>query len=281
MEKLVRQLHAICDEQPYVTSWYVKHFGLGIEADRDGTVIVPSASTRKTSIMMAVLRAAHQGKLDLDEPIVYEPWMKEDVVAGTFMFLTPGLKIPFRDAVTQMIILSDNVCTNMVFERIGLPEINDFCQSIGMTGTVHRTRVPRSNLPPTHDLNEVTTTTAVDQGLLYDYILRGTRDPEVAERLGCSTELCTWALKTLSGQRTRTKLPCLLPSGTQIAHKGGTGKRGRHDAGIVFRDGKPLYILAVFTDKVPSEMPDGLPGYASAFTTIGRLARACWDADVQ
>jgi len=277
MQDLVARLNAICEEQPYVTAWYVKNLLTGEEADRDGHVAFPSGSTRKTSILMAVLRAVNQGRLDLNAPIVYEERLRQGVVSGTFKFLTPGFTISLRDALVQMIIVSDNVCTAMVMERISLEEINQFCRSIGMRNTVHRNSVPRPDMPADHKLDEVTTISACDQGLLYDLILKGCSDHEVAQRLGCTPQQCAFAIEVLSWQKLRTKMASLLPSDTKVAHKGGTGKRGRMDGGIVFRNEQPLFIVTGYTDQVPWEMPDGMPGYVSAFNTLGRLARACWD----
>ncbi|BEV15699.1 serine hydrolase [Herbaspirillum sp. DW155] len=277
MQDLVARLNAICDEQPYVTAWYVKNLITGQEADRDGNVAFPSGSTRKTSILMAVLRAVNQGRLDLNAPIVYEERLRQGVMSGTFKYLTPGFTISLRDALVQMIIVSDNVCTAMVMERISLEEINQFCHGIGMRNTVHRNSVPRPDMPPDHKLDEVTTISACDQGLLYDLILKGCSDHEAAQRLGCTPQQCAFAIEVLSWQKLRTKMASLLPSDTKVAHKGGTGKRGRMDGGIVFRNEQPLFILTGYTDQVPWEMPDGMPGYVSAFNTLGRLARACWD----
>ncbi len=277
MDALVARLNQICDEQPYVTSWYVKNLVTGEPADRGGHIAFPSGSTRKTSIMMAVLRMVNRGQLDLTESILYEDRLREGVVSGTFKFLTPGFSISLRDALVQMIIVSDNVCTRMVMERISLDEINDFCRSIGMHDTVHRTSVPRPDMPSDHKLDEVTVISACDQGLLYDLILQGSTDQEVAAKLGCTTGQCAFAIEVLSWQKLRTKIASLLPSDAKVAHKGGTGKRGRMDGGIVFRNEQPLFIITGYTDQVPVVMPDGLPGYVSAFNTLGRLARACWD----
>lgn len=277
MEKLVSKLNQICDEQPYVTGWYVKNLINGAEAARNGDVPFPSGSTRKTSILAAVLRAVNQGRLSLDEPILYEERLREGVVSGTFKFLTPGFTITLRDALVQMIIVSDNVCTRMVMERITLAEINEFCQSIGMRDTRHRTSVPDPGMAADHPIDAVTTVTARDQGLLYDLLLQGTHDDGAARLLGCTSAQCAFAIDVLSWQKLRTKIASLLPADTRIAHKGGTGKRGRMDGGIVFRDGRPLFIITVYTDQVPRDMPDGMPGYVSAFNTMGRLARACWD----
>ena len=69
----------------------------------------------------------------------------------------------------------------------------------------------------------------------------------------------------------------VLPLGTKVAHKTGTGARGYMDAGIVFKDGRPLFILTAYTDHVPAALPDGTPGFAAAAQLIGRMARLCYD----
>jgi beta-lactamase class A len=63
-----------------------------------------------------------------------------------------------------------------------------------------------------------------------------------------------------------------------VAHKTGTGGQAVCDAGIIFRDSQPLFILTVYTYPVPRELADGWPGKAAATALIGRLSRTCWDA---
>ena len=50
------------------------------------------------------------------------------------------------------------------------------------------------------------------------------------------------------------------------------------DAGVVYKNDAPRFIISVYTDRVPDTLPDGLPGYTAAYATAGRLTRACWDA---
>jgi len=57
MRDLVKRLNELCDAAPFQASWYLKDFATGASADRRGDVPVPSASTRKISIMMAALAA--------------------------------------------------------------------------------------------------------------------------------------------------------------------------------------------------------------------------------
>ena len=276
MRELVERLDALCDAVPFHASWYLKDTATGARADRHGDLPVPSASTRKISIMMAALAAVHAGKLALDQRVTIEKRF-QDNDSGTFQHLTPGFWITFRDALVMMIIVSDNTCTGHVVELVGLANIQRWCEAVGMSATIHRFGIP-PKLPPDHTLEQVTSTTPNDQGLLLELILKGTSDPAVAARLGCTPELCRLGLDILSWQKLKTRLPSLLPLGTKVAHKTGTGARGYMDAGILFKDDRPLCILTAYTDRVPAALPDGTPGFAAAAQLIGRIARLCYDA---
>jgi beta-lactamase class A len=276
MRELAARLDALCDALPFQTSWYLKDLASGDRADRQGDVPVPSASTRKISIMMAALKAVHDGKLALDQKVVIDA-KYQDNDSGTFQHLTPGFWITFRDALVMMIIVSDNTCTGQVVDLVGLGEIQRFCESVGMSRTVHRFGIP-PRLGPDHALDQVTSTTPNDQGVLLELILRGTTDAAVAARMGVTPALCRLGLDILSWQKLKARLPSQLPLGTKIAHKTGTGSRGFMDAGIVWKGDRPLFILTAYTDRVPAALPDGTPGFTAANTLIGRMARVAYDA---
>ena len=274
---VAERLNAVCDAHDFVTRFSIRNLLTGKTFERGADEETPSASTRKTSIMMAALKAVHEGRLDLDERITYEARFAEEVASGMFRYMTPGIVISLRDAITGMMVLSDNVCTKMVFERLTLEEVDGYCKSIGMSGTHHRFLIPPLALSPDHALGAVTTTTASDQAMLLQTILDAQTSSVAAAKLGCPTELCQYALQTLKNQVLRYGIPSRLPFETKVASKGGRGKRGRMDAGIVYRNGAPFYIIAAYTDQVPQAMPDGTPGYTMSLETIGRLSRACWD----
>lgn len=275
MRDLAQRLNDLCDARPFQTSWYLKDLTTGATSDRRGDVPVPSASTRKISIMMAALAAVHAGKLSLDQKVTVEA-KYQDNDSGTFQHLTPGFWITFRDALVMMIIVSDNTSTGMVVDQVGLEAIQRYCESLGMKGTIHRFGIP-PRLGPEHTLDQVTSTTPNDQGLLLELILRGASDAAVAARLGCTMELVQLGLDILTWQKLKTRLPSLLPVGTKIAHKTGTGARGYMDAGIIWKNDRPQCILTAYTDHVPAALPDGTPGFAAAAQLIGRLARVCYD----
>ncbi|WP_414644200.1 serine hydrolase [Bosea sp. (in: a-proteobacteria)] len=247
---------------------------IGIEAERQ----VPSASTRKIAFMMAAFRAVHEGRLSLDEPVVAEARFQEGIPSGTFYYMTPGLTFPLRDAIMQMIVTSDNICTAIVGERLPAEEITAFCRSVGMIGTEIRFTVPPREMPQDVSFDFVASTTAADQVTLLRLILDGSEGNAAALRkLGCSAELCRLALDMLSWQAYRTMIPLLLPNGARVCHKTGTGRNGKMDAGIVYRDGRPLFAIAAYAYDVAPTLPDGMPGYAAAMLAIGRLSRTCWD----
>ena len=244
MRDLAQRLNDLCDALPFQTSWYLKDLTTGATSDRRGDVPVPSASTRKISIMMAALAAVHAGKLSLDQKVTVEA-KYQDNDSGTFQHLTPGFWITFRDALVMMIIVSDNTSTGMVVDQVGLETIQRYCESLGMKGTIHRFGIP-PRLGPDHTLDQVTSTTPNDQGLLLELILRGTSDAAVAARLGCTTELVRLGLDILTWQKLKTRLPSLLPVGTKIAHKTGTGLPRLHGRGHHLEE------------RPPAVHPDGL-----------------------
>ena len=276
LQTLVHDLNALCDPMPFHTGWYFKDLQTGDTAHRHGHVVVPSASTRKIAIMMATLKAVNEGKLALNQPVtIQEKYQHND--SGCFQHLQPGFTIQLRDALVMMIIVSDNTCTGTVADLVGLEPINALCQSIGMPGTTHRYGIPPGGMAGYRAAEETNATTPADVGLLLDIILQGSHDPEAAAQLGCTPALCQLALDILSWQRLRNRLPSRLPPGTKVAHKTGTTAQNYNDAGIIYQQGEPLFILSAYTDRVPAALPDGTPGHTAAHELIGRLCRLCYD----
>ncbi|MBI4641381.1 MAG: serine hydrolase [Candidatus Tectomicrobia bacterium] len=277
LDKLVTNLNALCDAYPFHTGWYLKDLQTGETAHRHGHVIVPSASTRKIAILMTALKGVNEGKLSLDQPVTMQARYQNNN-SGCFQHLQPGFTIPFRDVLIMMIIVSDNTCTGTVADMVGLDQVNALCRSIGMKGTTHRHGIPPNGLDRNHPVDAVNTTTPADVGLLLDLILQGTGDLTAAARLGCTPALCQLAIDILSWQKLNTRLPSMLPAGTKVAHKTGTGARNYNDAGIIYQGDQPLYVLTAYTEHVPVELPDGTPGHTATAQLIGRLARTCYDA---
>ena len=277
LDMLTADLNTLCDEQPFHTGWYLKDLHTDETADRNGHVIVPSASTRKIAILMAALKAVNEGKLALDQPVTIQAKYQNND-SGCFQHLQPGFTLQLRDALVMMIIVSDNTCTGTVADMVGLDHVNALCWAIGMQGTTHRYGIPPGGMAGYRSAEATNATTPADVGLLLDVILQGTHDSAAAARLGCTPALCQLGLDILSWQRLRNRLPARLPHGTKVAHKTGTTAQNQNDAGIIYQGEQPLFILTAYTDKLPLELPGGTPGYTAAIELIGRLSRTCYDA---
>lgn len=278
MNALIDAMKSLSVAQPFSVGWYLKPFDGEEEYGHNETIPVHSASTRKVSIMMALLAAVRAGKLDLDQPVVIEEQYQRQAHSGCFEHLKPGFRITLQDAMTMMIIVSDNPSTGPIADLLGLDAINAYCASIGMSGTVHRYGHPKDQRTPS-SLETSNITTPQDVGRLLDRIVRGVGDASVAEELGVTPELCALAVKTLKAQQYKNKMPLFLPQDVPIAHKTGTRSATHNDVGVVYtKAGEPLFTLATYTDDVPYELEDGSAGRAAAWLFIGRLTRLCYDA---
>jgi beta-lactamase class A len=275
--EIASAIDEITQAQPFITSWHLHDLTTGATANRRGDIPTPSASTRKITFMMAALRAVHEGRLSLEQKLVAGPHLMEGVPSGVLYYMTPGFTLTLRDVIVQMIICSDNVCTGLIGEIMNVAELQDFCTRAGMASTTINHAVPPRDMPMDAEFDFVAQTTPNDQGLLMRLILEGSGNAEAASRLGVTPELCQLALDILSWQMLRGSIPFYLPHGSKVANKTGTGKNGKMDVGLVYRDGQPLFILAGYTHAVPAAMLDGMPGLNTAALTLARITRTAWD----
>ena len=81
-----------------------------------------SASLIKVPILLAWLRLEGLGEVSREE--IGDLDSEPEVKGAGFSWLLKGRKIPFHDALLMMITLSDNLCTNLVIQRVGLEKLN-------------------------------------------------------------------------------------------------------------------------------------------------------------
>jgi beta-lactamase class A len=280
MQELTTRLNALCDEQPFSITWYVHDLRTGNEADRGGDEVVPSASTRKISIMLAALNQVHLKHLSLETELKVDEEAQSIVSAGggPFKHFKPGFTITLYDAMVMMIILSDNTSTGRIVDTVGLDRINEYCETVGMTGTTHRYNVPpTANTPIDHPIDATNSTTANDVGRLLVKLIKGTTDEAAAGGLGLSPDLCQLAVNIMSWQLLTEKMPALLPAHASVANKTGKGRRNANDAGIIFENGEPRYVMTIYLDGAPMEQRDGPNGQTAANDVLARMCRIAWD----
>lgn len=285
MRTLQATLDDLIEAQPFTTRYSIYDFRTSASWEHLAEEQTWSASTRKVSVMLALFSRVHRGRADLNQMIDFTPEKAAGKRSGTFRFMTSGFRFSLLDAVGQMIITSDNVCTEAVFQSLGetpeeqLQTVNDYCRSVGMRSTVHRSAWADTKTIPWHHDGATSKmscwTSAADQMFLLKRIVNGAYCDEAAGEIGVSAQLCQLAL-TIMQREFGYRIGAMLPSKAQMAAKGGRGIRGRTHIGVALKEHRPRYALAVFTDWVPVEMLDGTPGYVRALETMMRVNRAAW-----
>lgn len=93
------------------------------------------ASMIKVFVLAKVMQDAKDGKLALDELI---PMTANNIVGGAGSIAAEGVgaKIPIRRAAEVMITDSDNTATNILIDRVGLDNINQYLKEKGYNDTV-------------------------------------------------------------------------------------------------------------------------------------------------
>jgi len=217
---------------------------------RDEDTPFPAASLIKLPLLVLALRSAERGELDLGERV---PLAAEHRASGSGLLqdLDPGLSPSWRDLLTLMIVVSDNLATNLVLARLGLGAVNAALPDLGMPHTRLEgpLQVDAARRTPRQRAGHVAATTAGDVLQL----LLGLDD----ERL-LGAEASAWARDRLRAQRYREAIPRLLSgeasvgAGVMVGSKSGWLAHARHDAGVVWReDGSRLATLVVLSADHP------------------------------
>ena len=234
-----------------LAGFYAKNLTTGEEVAVNADTRFPTASTIKTAVMLEVFHQAAEGSVSLDETLPLTDAVKVGG-SGVLNGMSAGIRLPIRDLVHLMIVLSDNTATNMLVARVGTKRIDDRLVSLGFKGTKIFRPTFRDGKPDVHPELEkefgLGMSTPREMGRLMALIAEGKAvNPDASRAM----------LNTLRRQNDRAMIPRNLPSGLQIGNKTGTdsekladatGHRGaiRADAAIVEGDGV-RYVVAVFT----------------------------------
>jgi len=189
---------------------------------------VSSASTIKVPIMLTLLQRVADGRESLDTKVLVE-----DILEDSRPFEQGPRTVTLEEVCRWMIILSDNTSTNFLIRRLGMEEINAYCQRLGLQQTaVRRVMLDFEALEAGRD----NTTSACDQYICY----RALYDQSIL-----TPELCRLGLDMLFSNRDYALLYRYIPVPLHLAHKSGGLDFLSHDAGIFFLP-REDYFLGVF-----------------------------------
>ena len=187
------------------------------------------ASMIKVFVLAKVMQDAKDGKLSLDELITITA---DNIVGGAGSIAGEGAnaRVPLRKAAELMIIESDNTATNILIDRVGMDNINQYLQANGYTDTIvnHKMMLQKGN---------TNLSSAADLGKLFTRIYNHSCVDEYYDQL-----MISYLLK----QQDRDCFPAALPY-WNIAHKTGEVDNLYDDGGI-FYGAKGDFILVIMND---------------------------------
>ncbi|MDR1132728.1 MAG: class A beta-lactamase-related serine hydrolase [Synergistaceae bacterium] len=206
-----------------------------------------TASTIKSFILADLFLQVHEGRKDLSDTLPYE---KENYIGGSGILkcLDEGTALSARNMATLMIIVSDNIATNVLIDYLGLEHINSTIASLGFT----RTKLLRKLMEGAEDEDwpPLGVTTPREYGQLFAMLARDELvSPDASKQM----------LDIFKKQHYNEILTNWLPpyyldednfgtAGTEIyvASKSGSMRNCRNDGGVV---GTPYgrYAIAVLT----------------------------------
>ncbi len=206
------------------------------------------ASMIKLFVMAKTMQDVHDGKLSLDEKITIK---KKDAVggAGVTTWYNAGEQRTIEQLMTVMITDSDNTATNILIDRLGMQNINQYLQQQGFSDTVLVYKMMMGRKGKKKNLSSVRDIGSLFSRLYYHQLVGEQEDKLM--------------LAILRQQHDKECFPTALPA-YEIAHKTGEVNDVYVDGGIFFGQQED-FVLVVLSN--------GKAGRSDAIEKMQNLAR--------
>jgi len=220
-------------------------FRLSIAGDR----WFHAASTIKVAVLLAILRAADEGRLRLDDPLHVRnrfigaadgfPFhLDSGSDAMPELYRAIGRTVKISDLAEGMIAASSNLATNLLLDLVGVEYARNVLRDAQVSGVELRRGVEDHAAHEKGIDNQVT----ADGLLTLLSALRGNF---------LSSESRGHAIRILLAQRFNSMIPARLPAHATVAHKTGEISTACHDMGIVYLPERQPYIAVILTEFDP------------------------------
>src|SRR5436309_5099541 len=205
-----------------------------------------AASTIKVAVLLAIFRAADEGRLRLDDPLhVRNRFLS--IANGSPFCLSPasdgmpelyraiGRTVKISALAEGMIASSSNLATNLLLDFVGVEYARNVLRDAQVTGVELRRGVEDYAAHERGINNEVTADGLVR---LLSALRGGFLSPQSKEQ----------AIGILLEQRFNSMIPAGLPAHAAVAHKTGEISTACHDIGIVYLPEREPYVAVILTE---------------------------------
>ncbi len=284
------RIATIVGEIDGVLGVYARDLRSGVEVSHTADTVFPTASVMKIPIIYELYRQVEAGKVDLGRRITLG---EADLVPGSGILqdLDSGLNPTVKDLATLMITVSDNAATDLVLAQIGLDALAETLQRLGLA----QTTIPMTVRGLLYSTVGLDTTNPEHTYALYqeraaagviDWGCRAYADTDnnvstprematllagIEAREGLSAASCDAIIDIMKRQKYTDRIPRYLPEGTAVAHKTGSLRGIRNDAGIVYAPDGP-YVIALFAKRLADPV--------AGVDALAAISRAIWEGFV-
>ncbi len=208
-----------------------------------------AASTIKVAVLLAIFRAADEGRLHLDDSLHVRnrfisaangsPFrLNSDSDAMPELYQTIGRTAKILALAEGMIAASSNLAANLLLDFVGVEYARKVLRDAQVDGVELRRGVEDHAAHERGINNEVTA-----DGLVS--LLSAVRGDFL------SNESKEQAIRILLEQRFNSMLPARLPAHATVAHKTGEISTACHDMGIVYLPEREPYLAVILTEFDP------------------------------
>lgn len=259
---------------------------IGVNMD----ALFPTASTLKIPLIYALFQMVDRGEVQLSQRIPIEAQHRVPG-SGVLQDLDFGLAPTVRDLAIFMTVVSDNQATDMLFNIVGSDRIHAAMDNLGL----HKTRIPMPTRTLLYDYVGLNTDNPEHT---YEMSVQRLRDDEfnfdsvswsdqegsgndlttpremtllceaIEQGIGLSANSRDGIVDILKRQKFNDRIPAGVPSNIEIAHKTGSIKGVRNDAGIVYAPGQP-YVISVYSKHLSDE--------AAGVKALADMSRVVWN----
>ena len=287
MQSLQAQVEAIAQDVDGLIGVYVKDLASGAELAHNAEMVFPMASVVKVPILYELYRQAETGSVDLSKLTLFAA---HHLVPGSGILqdLDFGIAPTLKDLATLMIIVSDNAATDLVIEQIGLAQVETAMQALGLTsiaipmtirGLLYNTvGLDVANPEHTYDLYQQRSKENyidwhcraygdVDNNVSSPRDMAGLLE-DIERRATLSAASCDAMIDIMKRQKYNDRIPRHLPGEATVAHKTGSLRGIRNDAGIVYHP-QGSYIISLFSKR----LADPVAGAAA----LAQVSKTVWE----
>ena len=272
LRTLDEELRDIGDTYMGKYTYALTDIGSGEHIGYDEDDLMPTASLIKVPILIGLYQAVQHVRISLEDRITFGDEHRFPG-SGVLQRMSTGVEMSVRDAAVLMIIISDNVATNMVADLVGHDFINEQQRSMGLQKTTIYERWSEKLVGL--DVRKTWVSTAAEMARNLEIIARHEAVSEAASedmlrimrrndyRHELSRELPWSEMNTLANYKQNW-----------VAEKGGASPGGIRTSGAIFHSERGYFVMSVFCEGGSEACGTGRESEGNVL--LGKLGHAAW-----